>query len=93
MIFQGPTHAREFYELQEKQQVEVKQRQEEAELAQLEASQKELNHAKHQLQVGHLKSLTHLMGEDVLRNIYNNSVSKAWSKNQEKQQQQKGSPH
>jgi len=82
MIFQGPTHAREVYELQEKQQVEVKQRKEAAELAWLEASQKELNHAEHQLQVGHLKSLT--MGEDVMRNIYNDSVREAWSKNQEK---------
>jgi len=55
--------------------VEVKQMQEAAELAQLEASQKELNCAEHQLQVGHMKSLTHLVGEDVMRKIYNDSVS------------------
>jgi len=43
------------------QQVEVNQRQEAAELAWFESSQKELNHAEHQLQVGPLKSLTHLI--------------------------------
>jgi len=48
MIFLGPAHPHEVYELQEKQrQLEVNQRQEAAELAWLEANQKELNRAEH----------------------------------------------
>jgi len=33
------------------------------------------------------------MGEDVMRNIYNGSFSKAQSKNQEKKTTKKGTPH
>jgi len=69
-------------------------RQEAAELAGLEASQKELNRAEHWLQVGHLKFLTHLMGEDVMRNICNDSVSKAKHRPRTKKKTtKKGSPH